>query len=161
MTNTDQTQATPVTIRHILVTTDLSNDAVRAYPLALSLARGFGARITLLCCIDTSTQFGVGGAFDVPVLYVPEALAAVRDRTTAELTRHAQQFFSGAAVDLKVVEAPAAANHTIVEFVKGNDVDLTIIASHGRSGVARAFLGSVAELVLRHSPKPVLVVPVK
>ena len=47
---------------------------------------------------------------------------------------------------------------TIVEYAKQEDVDHVVIGSHGRSGVARILLGSVAETVVRRSPVPVTVV---
>lgn len=47
---------------------------------------------------------------------------------------------------------------TIADFVEEHDVDMVVMASHGRSGVERVFLGSVAEGVVRRSRAPVLVV---
>ncbi len=46
----------------------------------------------------------------------------------------------------------------IFEFVSENDVDQIVMGSHGRSGVSRLLLGSVAESVIRRSPVPVIVV---
>ena len=46
----------------------------------------------------------------------------------------------------------------LVEYSSKNNVDLIIIATHGRSGVSRLFLGSVADRLLRHAPVPVLMV---
>ena len=46
----------------------------------------------------------------------------------------------------------------LVEYIKDNGVDLIVIATHGRSGVSRLFLGSVADRLLRHAPIPVLMV---
>ena len=46
----------------------------------------------------------------------------------------------------------------LVELAEDEEVDLVILGSHGRSGLSRAFLGSVAERVVRHAPCPVLVV---
>lgn len=146
--------------QNVLVTTDLSPDSVKAYPYARALAEAYGAKITVLCCIDTSIQFGVGGAFDMPVTYVPEALTAVKERTVNELKAHVTEHFPSLQVEQRVEEAPLPVQRTIVDFIKSNPVDMVVIASHGRSGIARAFLGSVAEQVIRNSPKPVLVVPV-
>lgn len=47
----------------------------------------------------------------------------------------------------------------IVETARTWEADLIVIASHGRSGLTRVLLGSVAESVLRHSKCPVLIVP--
>jgi nucleotide-binding universal stress UspA family protein len=52
-------------------------------------------------------------------------------------------------------------HHIITDFINESGVDLVVMASHGRSGIRRTFMGSVAEQVLRASPKPVLVVPAK
>jgi nucleotide-binding universal stress UspA family protein len=145
--------------KNILVTTDLSPDSAKAYPYAKALAKAYGATITVLCCIDTSIQFGVGGAFDMPVTYVPEALTAVKERAITDLKAHVAEHFASQTVEQRIEEAPNAVQNTIVDFIKNNPIDLVVIASHGRSGIARAFLGSVAEQVIRHSPKPVLVVP--
>jgi nucleotide-binding universal stress UspA family protein len=49
-------------------------------------------------------------------------------------------------------------SQVIVEYAKENDVDQIIMGSHGRSGVTRILLGSVAETVVRRSPVPVTVV---
>jgi len=46
----------------------------------------------------------------------------------------------------------------ILEYVERNPIDHVVIGSHGRSGVARILLGSVAEVVVRRSPVPVTVV---
>ena len=46
---------------------------------------------------------------------------------------------------------------TIVEYASDNDVDQIVMGSHGRSGVSRILLGSVAETVVRRSPVPVTV----
>jgi nucleotide-binding universal stress UspA family protein len=47
---------------------------------------------------------------------------------------------------------------TIVEYAEDNDADQIVMGSHGRSGVSRILLGSVAEAVVRRSPVPVTVV---
>jgi Universal stress protein UspA and related nucleotide-binding proteins len=47
---------------------------------------------------------------------------------------------------------------TILDYAEENGVDLIVIATHGRSGLDRVLLGSVAERVLRQSPLPVFVV---
>lgn len=49
-------------------------------------------------------------------------------------------------------------SQTIVEYAEKNDFDQIVMGSHGRSGVSRILLGSVAETVVRRSPMPVTVV---
>jgi nucleotide-binding universal stress UspA family protein len=47
---------------------------------------------------------------------------------------------------------------TILDYAEGNEVDLIVIATHGRTGLERMLLGSVAERVVRRSPAPTFVV---
>jgi len=49
-------------------------------------------------------------------------------------------------------------SRTIVEYAEEGDIDHVVMGSHGRSGVARVLLGSVAETVVRRSPVPITVV---
>lgn len=148
-------------IKKILVTTDLSDEAVRAYPYARSLAKTYGASLTVLTCIDTSIQLGIGGSIEMPVMYVPETIAAIKEKTIKELQDHLKTHFSDEAPEYIVREAAMSVHHIITDFIKESGVDLTVIASHGRSGIRRTLMGSVAEQVLRASDKPVLVVPAK
>jgi nucleotide-binding universal stress UspA family protein len=46
-----------------------------------------------------------------------------------------------------------------VQAIRRIGPDLVVLTSHGRSGVSRAILGSVAEQVVRHAPTPVVVIP--
>jgi nucleotide-binding universal stress UspA family protein len=62
----------------------------------------------------------------------------------------------GLAVKTVVVDGPAA--EEILDYAQKNRIDLIVMASHGRSGISRWFLGSVAQKVLQHSPVPVLMV---
>jgi nucleotide-binding universal stress UspA family protein len=64
--------------------------------------------------------------------------------------------YSGVQVDWKVVKGNEA--ESIADYAKKNEVDLIIIATHGRSGVSRWVWGSVADRVLRSSCVPVLMI---
>ena len=57
-----------------------------------------------------------------------------------------------------VVKSGLAAD-TILDYMEKNGVDLVVMSSHGRSGVSRWYMGSVAEKVVRSSPVPVFLVP--
>jgi nucleotide-binding universal stress UspA family protein len=60
--------------------------------------------------------------------------------------------------EVRVVETQAPVAEAICQEAKVLGVDIIVIASHGHSGVARLFLGSVAEHVLRLADRPVLIV---
>ena len=47
--------------------------------------------------------------------------------------------------------------HTICDFARDHDADLIVISSHGRTGISRLVIGSVAERIVRYAPCPLLV----
>ena len=148
-------------INRILLTTDLSSDARKAYPYAATFAKQFGARLTLLSCIDTSLGYSPSGvgSLEAPSLYVAETVDELRKTVSNDLQKHIQEHFADAAIKHEIREAPYEVQHSILSFIQENSFDLVIMASHGRSGIARALLGSVTEYILRHCKTPVLVVP--
>jgi nucleotide-binding universal stress UspA family protein len=151
--------------RKILVTTDLSTDAAVAYPLARSLAEAYKASLVLATFIDTSIQFGAPTAFETPPLYLPEALAAMKERTESqmkeELAKHFADLPPTVQVQSVVYESRGPVYYGIEDVLRDNGFDMVVMSSHGRSGIARTFLGSITEQVLRRSPIPVVVVPVR
>lgn len=144
----------------ILVTTDLSDESTRAYPHAVKLAKALGTEIVLASFIDTSLQGGLSGPFDVPVAYIPEPLEHIRTRVSEGLNEHIRAFFPTMTVRSELKESSGPVHYGIVDYIASLDPELVVMASHGRSGLARTLMGSVTEQVLRRSPKPVLVVPV-
>jgi len=148
---------------HILLTTDLSSAAAKAYPYARSLSHQYNARLTLLSCIDTSIGYSPSGvgSLDAPSLYVAETIDELRHGVHEDMQKHIAQYFPEVAAHQEIREAPYEVQHSIVSFIEENPCDLVIMASHGRSGIARALMGSVAEYVTRHSQIPVLVVPTR
>ena len=119
---------------------------------------------------------GEGGGSQVIVLRVVEPLSPSEavpwvqaNYTLADLQKsrlaEAKTYVALAAENLQkagvsahgeVVEGwPAEA---IIDYAQQNQIDLIVISSHGRSGIARWALGSVADRVLRHSPIPTLLI---
>lgn len=149
--------------QRILVTTDLSNESVEAYVYARSLAERYGASLVILSCIDTSMQYSQGsvGTLEVPVIYGPSETAEQTAEIVRQLDAHLQQHFSGLTVTHEVLSAPTAVENTIVSYSNEHAIDLIVMASHGRTGIRRALLGSTAEYVLRHCRCPVLIVPAR
>ncbi|MFP4590139.1 MAG: universal stress protein [Halobacteriales archaeon] len=81
---------------------------------------------------------------------------SARDKVQRDLERARERVAEDRTVETVVeLGRPAQA---IVDFVHEHDVDHVVIGSHGRSGVTRVLLGSVAEAVVRRCPVPVTVV---
>ncbi|WP_458188001.1 universal stress protein [Haladaptatus sp. NG-WS-4] len=74
------------------------------------------------------------------------------------LFESAQEIADEYGVTLTTTTELGRPSQTIVEFAEENDFDHIVMGSHGRSGVSRILLGSVAETVVRRSPMPVTVV---
>jgi universal stress protein family protein len=90
--------------------------------------------------------------------YLPTYMQAARRRCDDEMRHFLKRVnFDGVRVDRLSVAGycPAA----IYEAAAKEDVDLIIISTHGRTGLGRALIGSVAEGTVRHAACPVLVVP--
>lgn len=140
---------------HILVAVDESPQAASALDLAIELAKTLSASITLLHVIDPGSVASAAsdvGAASVMEIEIDELQAAgheLLDATSAKVRA------AGIAVDSTLRDGIPAA--TIVDTAKRTNSDLIVIGTHGRHGVARAFLGSCAEGVLRDSTVPVLV----
>lgn len=145
----------------ILVTTDLSEESTKAYAMANEVSSKYGATITLLSVVDTSIQFGYGGIFEMPMVYVPEALSEIVHRVKTEMDSHVQKYFPSGSIVSEVRESTGPVHHTITAFIEQEKFDLVIMATHGRSGIRRMMIGSVAEQVLRASVAPVLLVPAR
>lgn len=139
--------------KNILVPTDLSDGAEQALDYACELAHSLGAKVHLLNVIG------------IPVLGVPELGVAltstvidslIQDNQRA-LDRLAEQKGCAAQIGqtmLKTGDARDVINQTAKEI----GADLIVMGTHGRRGVSRALLGSVAETVVRSAPCPVLTV---
>ena len=139
-------------IKKILFPTDFSdyNDAALHY--ASRLAAESGATLHFVHVHDRTDSFAAIG----------EAGPAYVEQWEGERRRTEQQLNEMAPPDSRVeykhhlLEGVPAAE--IAAFAADHDVDLIVMASHGRTGFSRLIMGSVAEAVLRKAPCPVLVV---
>jgi nucleotide-binding universal stress UspA family protein len=97
------------------------------------------------------------GTFDLPLgpRLTDEERGEVERRLRALIPRRADSL--GIKTNVSVLESHGAAE-SILQAAKRLGVDVIVMASHGRSGLKRAVLGSVAEEVVRHASTPVLVV---
>lgn len=143
-------------IRHILVPVDFSTCSLQVAGGAGELARQTGARLTLL-----------------HVAEIPEGLSAGakvrhegREYTATEWAEHGatprmERYVSAArghGVEPAVVVHSGPVAPTIAREAEQLGADLILMGTHGRKGLARAVLGSVAEEVARHANVPVMLV---
>ncbi len=133
-----------------------SNYGDHAAEMAVSLARLHGAALTGMYVVDPYPYLGIGEA---EALGFEAYMNAAREHATLALSRLAdlcdrQQ--PPLALDQRIVEDVSAVEG-IVRSAAEEGCDLIIVGSHGRSGLSRLMLGSVASKVVAQSPVPVLV----
>jgi len=140
-------------IRRILCATDFSDASSPAWDFAVRLARAVGARIHLVHVVPF-VPLPIEGAID-PQTY--ERLLEDDRRAAVEqleaLGRRAQP---GVPVDPHVEDGPAAPR--ILEVMERENADLLVVGTHGRRGLDRLLLGSVAEHVVQLARHPVVTV---
>jgi nucleotide-binding universal stress UspA family protein len=137
----------------ILVPTDLSPHAEAAFDYACELAIKLDATVHLVNVIG------------IPALGVPELGVAVTSAMIDSLIEENQQALealaarcrSGARIGQALLKT-GDARDMIDEAAKEIGADLIVMGTHGRRGVSRALLGSVAEMVVRTAPCPVLTI---
>lgn len=142
---------------HVLVPIDGSPQSWAAFDHATSQYEG--ETITTLHVVDPMegvySDYGGGGIYDEDAFQ----RAVERGESLGERVRDRAEdagILDTTTVDT-VMETGQPAR-TIVDYAAANDVDLIVMGSHGRSGVARILLGSVAETVTRRAPVPVTIV---
>ncbi|MBN9118289.1 MAG: universal stress protein [Planctomycetes bacterium] len=144
-----------ISIRRILVPTDFSDCALPAVRYAAELADKFSAELILLYVVPDA------------VLALPDAVMPTPTPAAdlGELTEAGKQGLANLIAAEKLeprhprpevrIGSPAA---EIVAAAKDLHADLVCVGTHGRGGLARVILGSVAEMVVRQAPCPVLTV---
>lgn len=141
--------------RHILLTTDLSEESRRTFPVARSMTRP-GGKITLLYVVPDLAVTPHGAPFAPPLGNA--GLAEHMEAARKELAELRKQLGGKGEVDTEVVSGNDVARE-VCKFAAAKGCDLIVTSTHGRTGFRRMMLGSVAEGILRHSEVPVLCIP--
>jgi len=143
-------------IRLILFPTDLSAASEAAFQHARLCAERFEARLTIFHAIEIPTAvYAREGA---------EHDEEIRARWAQEARTAIDRLVSNASIPCEVVVrtdvvAPALfVDAALLEFIGQRRPDLVVMATHARTGLARAFIGSVTEQIAHHGGRPVLCV---
>ncbi|SFB94730.1 Nucleotide-binding universal stress protein, UspA family [Polaromonas sp. OV174] len=142
--------------KHILIATDGSPASEHAAQLAVNLARIHGAKLLAVYVIDPYPFLAIGESNPLGFETYMSAAQAHAAQAHAKVAQLCSQGASLVSMQARMVENVAAASG-IVQTAKDEGVDLIVVGSHGRSGIARLMLGSVASKVVAESPLPVLV----
>ena len=142
-------------IEQVVVPLDGSSLAEQALPLAFSIAQALSIKVVLLRATPTTLIHHSGNYLNAPVeeILEEEAGAAVQYLHDTALKLNEESLSH---VDERVVYGSPAS--TIIDAVHDLSNCLIVMTTHGRSGVERWFMGSVADRVIRRSDCPVLLI---
>jgi nucleotide-binding universal stress UspA family protein len=135
-------------IRTILYATDFSAESKYAFPLACALARDYGARLIV---VHVNAPPVLGAA----EIYVPPPSDSDLEALRKQLSE-VRPSDPGIAVERRLVIGDPA--FEILDEAQESKADLIVMGTHGRSGLGRLLMGSVAEAVVRKAVCPVLTV---
>ncbi|MEQ1514967.1 MAG: universal stress protein [Usitatibacteraceae bacterium] len=142
--------------KHILICTDGSALSKKSAKTGIALARGLGAKITIYYAQeDLLPVYSEGYTFD----------AQTADRFEGAMRAVGQKRVDAIGVLAKAARVPFvtlvtkafAPDEGIINAAKKQKCDAIVMASHGRSGLSKLFMGSVTQKVLSHSKLPVIV----
>ena len=143
--------------KRIMFPVDFSEASEMVFPHALTLARKNDATLYLFHVVRDLAKIGL---FYVPGLELSALkvdVAAGADKMMEEFVQRQAGEFKDVRTTVDIVTIGDEAEE-IVKFAKENDIDLVVMPTHGRKGLAHAFLGSVTERVIRTCPVPVMVI---
>ncbi|MCY4602609.1 MAG: universal stress protein [Gemmatimonadetes bacterium] len=136
-----------IIIKNILMPTDLSDYAGYALDYAREFASTYGAGLHLLHVLDLH-WLGSGAV-------IANALPQYERDRQAQLNAMKSEIEG---IDVKATVNTGVPHAAIVRYARDHDIDLIVLATHGRKGVSHALIGSVAEKVVQMAPCPVLTV---
>ena len=140
-------------IERILLPFDGSVHSINATNFALSLAKLYGAHVTIVYCYEFR-----GNIPEVPELLIKDVRSNMK-AGAEETLKKAGDIFANQQVEYKLETIEGPAGYVLANLAKSKEFDLIIMGSHGHSDIAGLFLGSVTHKVLNTIYCPVLVVP--
>lgn len=142
----------------LLLATDGSDAVAPAERIGVDLAATLGARLTAVSAVDQARALtNAGGG-----VLTNETIESVRRALTTRATDAVDRALGGAeevGVDADGEVIDGEPSRAVCGYARDADADVVIVGTHGRTGVRRVVLGSVAERILRAADRPVLVVP--
>jgi len=142
--------------KKILVPLDGSELAEKVIPHVIALAKGTGAEVTLVTVVQLALG-AVGAKLDA----IPEAAAERKAALKAEAMVYLQKVqrdLKGQGITVHTVSLEGDVASEIIAYGEREGFDLVAMATHGRSGIDRFVMGSIAEKVVRGTTKAVLLI---
>lgn len=143
--------------KHILLATDGSAVSEHAAQIAVDMARTHGAKLTSLYVVDPYPYLGIGESNPLDFQSYMAAAHELATQAHAKVAELCSQGGAPVALQYGTTE-DLTASDGIVQMAKDEGADLIVMGSHGRTGLVKLMVGSVAAKVLAAASVPVLVV---
>ncbi|MBA4453801.1 MAG: universal stress protein [Nitrosopumilaceae archaeon] len=140
--------------KNILVPFDLSSTSNQAFKVALDIAQKYDSKITLITCVE-------GDAWHHK-FYDARADTALLKQQTKVAKKYMEKLEesankAGVKIKLQILKSTSVVKD-ITTFAKSRKMDLIVMSSHGRTGLDKLILGSVANGVIQRTTTPVLLI---
>jgi nucleotide-binding universal stress UspA family protein len=149
----NQETRAPISAKNVLFATDFSSTSEAAFPYAAAVCRRFGSTLHAVHVLSDASLLMMTGGVD----YV--SMGTIYDDAHAGAKEKLEQV----SARLEGIPHRTYVRHgqvwkNLAAIIEENQVDLIVVGTHGRTGLGKLLLGSVAEDILRHAPCPVLTV---
>ena len=144
-----------LSVKKILLPTDGSEHSYEALRYASSFARQFNITVYILTVIEIHHSIYDVYADEITLDLQESKIASLVNQRLDETAKKAREFGVKDIITLTRFGSPY---QEILNVAKEKEVDMIVLATHGRSGIAHFLVGSVTEKVIRTAPCPVLVV---
>jgi len=140
--------------KNILVPFDLSNPSTHAFKVALDIAQKYDSKITLLTCVEEDAwhHYFYDARAHTQLL---KKQSKVAKKSMEKLEVMANKI--GVKIKLQILKSTSAVKD-ITTFAKSRKMDLIVMSSHGRTGLDKLILGSVANGVIQRTRCPVFLI---
>jgi len=143
--------------KKVLFCTDFSKNSDCAFDYAFGIAKRDEGVLYILHVIPTTPD-----PYNLERWLTKEEL----DRVKATLREDREKIYNDQYLShikdktkVRIVTESGREDEKILEFAQKEKIDIIVIGTHGRTGIERLFIGSVAEKIIRHSPIPVFIIP--
>ena len=145
-------------IKNILLPTDFSNISLSAASYAADIAKQYNAKIHLLYVLEKTPPVLAIRSLDLSEDKIIKSLEEEAKKSLNNTTEKVKKNFGGENLTIESVLRKGLDYVEINKYSEEKNIDLIVIATHGRTGLLHTLLGSVAEKVIRFAKRPVLVI---
>jgi len=154
-------QGSPQMYANLLLSTDGSDVARKGVEHGIALAKALNAKVTVVTVTEAMpVDLGTGHAGWIPPQEMFDSFEAASKARAGEILDEVRAMAERIGISAELLHVPNAHPATaIIDTAKSRGCDLIVMASHGRRGLRKLFLGSQTSEVLLNESVPVLVVP--